>query len=403
MLDRAHLVQGDSGGAADRPAGLDREPRHGQSRGPALPLHDRPHGRGQRRHVRRVVPVHVGDAEAAAEIQVRRLDAELVRHPDQQARRAVRGHLEAGRVEDLRADVRVHADQVQRAVAEHPAYRLERVPGRQRETELLVLVRGRDELVGVRLHADGRPDQHRLPHAALLRQPRQPGDLHERVQHHPADAGVQRPLQLGDRLVVAVQGDPVRRYAGAQRRGELAAGAHVQAEALLCHPAQHRGGAERLRRVVHVGVAERGGEVPAPAAQVRLVQHVRRSAVLGRQVAQVDTAEHQRAAVASGRGDRPDRRRQPARVVRRRERPRQRLADVGVQRPSLVRPHQRDPVRSSTVDCLGRRGYMRSGAETPSSASPLARTIRVASQSASRACVSGVAGSSPIGSTRHAS
>ena len=45
----------------------------------------------------------------------------------------------------------------------------------------------------------------------------------------------------------------------------------------------------------------------------------------------------------------------------------------------------------------------RSGAETPSRPRPLASTVRVASTSHSRACVNGVAGSSPCGRMRHAS
>ena len=39
---------------------------------------------------------------------------------------------------------------------------------------------------------------------------------------------VLRLLELGDRLVVAVEGDPFRREAGAEGGAEFAAGAHVQ-------------------------------------------------------------------------------------------------------------------------------------------------------------------------------
>ena len=59
---------------------------------------------------------------------------------------------------------------------------------------------------------------------------------------------------------------------------------------------------------------------------------------------------------------------------------------------------------SAPASCvLMRGGYMRSGAVTPSSPSPLPSTTRVASHSASRAYVSGPTSSSPCGSTRHAS
>ena len=105
--------------------------------------------------VGRVVGTGVGDAEAAAEVELGQLDPVLVAHRDEQPDHPVRRDLEAAGVEDLRADVGVQADQLEPRRGEHPAYRLEGVAAGQREAELLVLVRGRDELVGVRLDADG--------------------------------------------------------------------------------------------------------------------------------------------------------------------------------------------------------------------------------------------------------
>ena len=87
-----------------------------------------------------------------------RVGAVLAVQLREEADDAVRGDLEALGVEDLAADVAVQPDQRQRAGLEHPPDRLGRVarrPARDREAELLVLVRGRDELVGVRL--DARP------------------------------------------------------------------------------------------------------------------------------------------------------------------------------------------------------------------------------------------------------
>ena len=106
--------------------------------------------------VGRVVAGDVGDAEAAAEVELGQLDAVLVadRRPSS-ADDAVRGDLEAGRVEDLRADVGVQPDQLERRQRRATATDgLGRVAAGQREAELLVLVGGRDELVGVRLDAD---------------------------------------------------------------------------------------------------------------------------------------------------------------------------------------------------------------------------------------------------------
>ena len=97
------------------------------------------------------------------------------------------------------------------AQRDHPAHRLRGVAAGQREAELLVLVRGRDELVGVRLDADRDPDHHRdrVRRRAVLGQPGQPGDLVEGVDDDGADPGLHRGRQLGRRLVRPVQRDPL--------------------------------------------------------------------------------------------------------------------------------------------------------------------------------------------------
>ena len=95
----------------------------------------------------------VGDAEAAAEVELGQLDPVLVADLGEQAEHAPGRDLEARRVEDLRADVAVQPAQLEAGPREHPADRLGARRRRQREAELLVLVRGRDELVGVRLDA----------------------------------------------------------------------------------------------------------------------------------------------------------------------------------------------------------------------------------------------------------
>ena len=153
--------------------------------------------------------------------------------------------------------------------------------GGDREAELLVLVRGRDVLVGVRLDAGGDPDHHRCDHAALGGQLDQPGDLVLGVDDDPADAGVQRAGQLRLGLVVAVEPEPRRVGARPQRDGQLTAGADVEVEPLLHHPADDRRTEEGLAGVVDVEVLEALLERPRPGAEVVLVQHVRRAAVLG--------------------------------------------------------------------------------------------------------------------------
>ena len=246
----------------------------------------------------------------------------------------VRGGLEAGGVEDLRADVAVQAGQVQPRLGRHPLGRLQRVAGGQREAELLVLVRGGDELVGVRLDADGRPDQHRDGRApgrdAGGAERDEPVDLVEGVDDDVPDARVDSQPQLGRRLVVAVQGDPLGGEAGGKRQRELVAAAGVQVQAVVGDPAGHLAAEEGLRRVVHVGAGEGVGEVLGPAAEVVLVEHEQRGAVGAGQLGRRQPAQVQLAVDPLGRAG-PDVRVQCAELLRRRAGGRRR-GDVPVQR-----------------------------------------------------------------------
>ena len=70
-----------------------------------------------------------------------------------------------------------------------------------------------------------RPDQH-LPDPGL----RRALDLVQRVEHDERDAGLGRGPKLLVALVVAVDDDQVRRYAGAARERELAQGRDVRAQ-----------------------------------------------------------------------------------------------------------------------------------------------------------------------------
>ena len=244
-LDRAHLVQRHAvGPTIARPGST-------ASRGDAQPGAARTRARRSSRSAlgdrlpgsRGSSSLDVRDAEPAAEVELRQLDAVLVADLGQQpdARRwAATSNPAVSKI--CEPMWRVHADQLAApASASDAPHRLRGRAGGQREPELLVLVRGRDELVGVRLDPDGHPDQHPLP-----RTPRsaasvgEPDDLLERVEDDPADPGVERRRELGAALVVAVERDPLGREAGAQRDGQLAAGADVEAEALLARPSAPR-------------------------------------------------------------------------------------------------------------------------------------------------------------------
>ena len=88
----------------------------------------------------------------------------------------------------------------------------------QRKPELLILVGGRDELVGMRLDPDRDPEHHpgRTPRSRARAVSRSIS-VNESTMIRPGP-DVQRPGQLGDRLVVAVEADPLRRHAGRQRQ-----------------------------------------------------------------------------------------------------------------------------------------------------------------------------------------
>lgn len=284
----------------------------------------------------------------------------------------------------------VQPDQLQPVALEHPAHRLGGVrvtlrPVRgQREPELLVLVRGGDELVGVRLHADRHPDHHRLPDTPVAGHLVQPGDLEERVQHDGADPGRHALFEFRHGLVVAVHGDALGREPGPQRDGQLAAAAHVQGEPLGGDPPGHLGAQERLRRVVHRARLAVGlGELPAAGTEVGLVQHEQRRAVARGQLPDVHAGDLHRAVC-----------RTPAGVAR---------PHVRRQRVQFFRGCRRDAggvgrdVQVGVPGSGGVRSHIRSGALTPSRPRPSAMTRRAAAPSATLArCCSDV-GSSPLG------
>ncbi len=205
-----------AGGPDDRAPRLDGQARHGQAGRRALAGHDpaQPLGHGADRLG--VVPGDVGDAEAAAEVELGQREAVLVADRRHQPDDSVRGDLEPGGVEDLRADVGVQPGQLERRLAQDPAGGLGGVAARQREAELLVLVRGGDELVGVRLDAHRGAEVDALPHPALRREGREPLDLHERVDDDGAHAGVEGGRELGGRTcccraaAAAAPGTPAR-------------------------------------------------------------------------------------------------------------------------------------------------------------------------------------------------
>ena len=83
---------------------------------------------------------------------------------------------------------------------EYPPYRRHRRAAGQRQPELLVFVRGGDELVGVRLDADGEANQDVLDDAGLTRDGVEALDFDHRVQDDVPHPGFDRGGQLRRRI-----------------------------------------------------------------------------------------------------------------------------------------------------------------------------------------------------------
>src|SRR5690606_7784222 len=122
------------------------------------------------------------------EVQFGQDDAVFGVDPGEEGAEAPRGDLEARGVEDLRPDVGVQADQADVLGGEQAPHRLGGGPVAHGQPELLVVVRGGDELVGVRLHPGGDPDQDLGDAAPFGGQPLQAVDLVEGVDDDPAHA-----------------------------------------------------------------------------------------------------------------------------------------------------------------------------------------------------------------------
>ena len=194
--------------------------------------------------------------------------------------------LEAAHVEDLRADVGVQPAQLELGAGQDRRDRRRGLPAGQRQAELLVLVRRRDVLVGVRLDADGDPHHDGRATPCSRGERRRRGRSRRGSRRR---CGRRRPraraVDLGVATCCCRAGRSARRDTGAQRDGELAAGAGVEAQPLLGDPAGDRVAEERLARVVDVGAAAEVGEGvvegvaegAGPGAEVGLVERRRRA------------------------------------------------------------------------------------------------------------------------------
>ena len=120
------------------------------------------------------------------------------------------------------------------------------------------------------------------------------------------DTGIEGSGQLGDRLVVAVQGDSARLEPGVQGDGELAAGADVEIQTFFSDPARNRRREKRLASVVDIGAREGVEPSPATGAEVVFVDDVGGRAKFAGDVGGSDSGNGQPAVVRPCDIARPD-------------------------------------------------------------------------------------------------
>ena len=173
-----------------------------------------------------------------------------------------------------------------------------------------------------------------------------------------------------------------------QRDGELTTAGNVEREPLVGNPSRDLGAQEGFGGVMNVGTAaERRSHLPTAAPEVILIDDEQRCPELLGEIGHGNAGDVDHTVGTTGKIARPDVRRQRKHVC----------GSLRPRRQPAVLDLPRMP-RSCRMDV-----HIRSGAETPRIASPLAITWRVAAHSARRARCRSLGGSSPCGSTRQES
>ena len=391
-----------------------------------------------------MIRLGVANTVAAAQVQLRQGHAQVTVETVHELQGGSRRLLEALRLKNLRTDMAVNTAEIQgigrvqdcrrqRSVGvgglHAPVLQLCFVQagkrsgtGLQGHAELLVLVRGRNGLVGRGMHAGGDANQHRNRGVRLLALSHTLGgklcvhvlnelELVHRISHHAAQAVTDCAGNLSLRLVVAVQGDALAGHATAQSQRQLATGCGIQAQALLGRPTRHRGRQERFTGVVdaHLRTVRResllkSGAVGAGAsAEGRLRENVLRSFVLSHQIADGHAINAELALLIAGEGISPDVSGQGLGVLGVGE-PFGGVEGAGfAHRVSFLAIFA--GIRSTPAPVIRGRGlkreyYMRSGALTPSRFRPLASTCCAALFSSRRVRCRSVTSSSALGATR---
>ena len=203
------------------------------------------------------------------------------------------------RIGDLRSDVTVQSDQLEKWLVQNPFHCVGGVTAGEGEAELLVVDAGRHRGVAVDVDVGCHPDQHPLRPSHFAGQV---GDLHERVDDDAADAHRGGVVELVERLGVAVHDDPRRIDASRERGRQLTAGADVDARTLLGYPARDVGGQQRLGGIDDFGVAQCGAVAIEPVPKVGFVENVCGCAELVGDVRQRHISDAEAAQVVDGCG-----------------------------------------------------------------------------------------------------
>ena len=347
VLDGAHRVQGRTRRTRNGTARLKRHVRNRHAQALAGCRNGSGNRLGHLGNGTGVIRLGVADAVAAAQIQLRQGYTQVTVETVHELQGGSSRLFEALRLKNLRTNMAVNTAEIQGIgrVQNHGSQRRVRIgrfntpvfhlcffqtgecggSGLQGHAELLVLVRGRNGLVGRGMHAGGDANQHRNRGVGLLALSHTLGgklgvhalnelELVHRISHHATQTVTDCAGNLSLRLVVTVQGDVRTRHLCAQSQRQLATGGGIQAQPLLGRPTRHRGGQERLTGVVdaHLRTVRRksllkSGAVGAgTGTESRLRENVLRSAMLSDQVADGHAINAELALLIAGEGISPD-------------------------------------------------------------------------------------------------
>src|SRR5690625_2591509 len=376
-LYRADLINREGGWPRDCASRFNRNARHVHAQIGALFRHDLGQPGSQLGHGQRVIARNIRDTKSAAQIEFGHRDPPPGQNGGMQVQDPPRGEFEAGQVKDLGSDMRVQPQKLQFRAPNDGLQCRERGARRNREPKFLVLMSGGNELVGRGRDAGRHAHHYGYRDSPLARNRGDAIYLFHRVDDDAARARVNGPLQLGNRLVVAMDSQIFTGNSRAQRDRQLSPGRYVQAQALFGHPAGDRYRQEGLGCVIDIDfgaylpkLAAKGfPKASCPRPKVRLVHNKSRTPVLRRNI-----------------GD---------------------AHPVHLQHPTLTAaaktggPYLRVRLRFGLAYWVERcRHYILSVPLTPSSCRPLANTVRVASFNHRRVRWISPTGWSAMGETR---